>query len=73
MDSNHNNLKNETLRDGREKKAIMLFQRCSMLDGVSEVFSVCGDMEESAFTGLGGHFLQRSFVGESSGSEDLGP
>lgn len=33
-----------------------------MLDGVSEVFSVCGDMEESAFTGLGGHFLQRSFV-----------
>lgn len=43
------------------------------LGGVSEVFSACVDVEESAFTGLRGHFQQRSFVRRSSGSEDLGP
>lgn len=44
-----------------------------MLGGVLEVFSVCGDMEESDLTGLGGHFKQRSFVRRISGSEDLVP
>lgn len=66
MDSNHSNPKNETLRDGRGKKAILLFQRRSMLDGASEVFSVCGDVEESAFTGLGGHFQQRELCEEKA-------